>query len=155
MAQSKTATHAPRMGLCMSFSMREFQDMQTLSPLWRSTFRSTVRIPPRLKGRPMNDPTALDTTGSLGCGDCSGDAGGDVHRSRQVSVPYYVKALAMALPAFCFGLTLRGWIDFLSHIPSGRTDFRHLYATAYMVRTERGPTKSSDQLLLGVIVSHL
>jgi len=86
----------------------------------------------------MNDPTALDTTGSLGCGDCSGDAGGDVHRSRQVSVPYYVKALAMALPAFCFGLTLRGWIDFLSHIPSGRTDFRHLYATAYMVRTGHG-----------------
>jgi len=90
----------------------------------------------------MNDPTALETVGSLGCGDCSRDAGGDEGSCDGPS-------------CLLFGLTLRGWIDFLSQIPSGRTDFRHLYATAYMVRTERGPTKSSDQLLLGVIVAHL
>jgi hypothetical protein len=82
----------------------------------------------------MNDDSSLpEALAEVPSCDRARSAACDV--SRPASVPYYVKALAMGLPALCFGLTIRGWIDFLSHIPKGYADFRHLYATAYMVRT--------------------
>src|SRR5260370_32430741 len=50
-------------------------------------------------------------------------------------VPYYVRALAMALPAVMLGLQISGWIFFLPGAMQGHCDFRHLYTAGYMVRT--------------------
>src|SRR5438552_11175543 len=49
-------------------------------------------------------------------------------------VPYYVKALAMGLPAICFGLIVQSWLDLPRMVGEGYIDFRHLYAAGYMVR---------------------
>ena len=56
-------------------------------------------------------------------------------RNQSLDVPYYVRALAMGLPAITFGLTLQSWLDEKRLVQSGGTDFRHLYTAAYMVRT--------------------
>lgn len=50
-------------------------------------------------------------------------------------VPYYVKALAMAIPAVMLGLQISGWIFFLPGALRGHADFRQLYAAAHMVRS--------------------
>ena len=50
-------------------------------------------------------------------------------------VPYYIKALAMAIPALMLGFQVSGWIFFLPGAMQGHCDFRHLYAAGYMVRT--------------------
>ena len=50
-------------------------------------------------------------------------------------MPYYVRALAMALPAVMLGLQISGWIFFLPGAMQGHCDFRHLYAAGYMART--------------------
>ena len=52
--------------------------------------------------------------------------------------PYYVKALAMALPAMMLGWQISGWIFFLPSALQGRADFRQLYTAGYMVRTGHG-----------------
>src|SRR4051812_23472750 len=49
--------------------------------------------------------------------------------------PYYVKAVAMALPAMMLGWQISGWIFFLPSAIQGRADFRQLYTAGYMVRT--------------------
>jgi hypothetical protein len=49
--------------------------------------------------------------------------------------PYYVKALAMALPAIMLGWQISGWIFFLPAAMHGRADFRQLYTAGYMIRT--------------------
>src|SRR6202158_2761524 len=51
------------------------------------------------------------------------------------NAPYYVKALAMALPAAMLGWQISGWIFFLPAAMQGRADFRQLYTAGYMVRT--------------------
>jgi len=48
---------------------------------------------------------------------------------------YWEKALVMALPAIMLGLQIAGWIFFLPGAMQGHSDFRHLYAAAYMIRT--------------------
>lgn len=40
----------------------------------------------------------------------------------------------MALPAFMLGLQISAWIFFLPGAMHGHSDFRHLYAAAYMIR---------------------
>lgn len=50
-------------------------------------------------------------------------------------VPYYVRALAMGLPAIMLGLQISGWIFFVPSIRDGHADFRANYAAGYMVRT--------------------
>jgi len=52
-----------------------------------------------------------------------------------VEAPYYIKALAMALPAAILGWQISGWIFFLPAAMQGRADFRQLYTAGYMVRT--------------------
>src|SRR5262249_19523280 len=52
--------------------------------------------------------------------------------------PYYVRALAMGLPAICFGLTIQPWLDLKRLVQSGGADLRLLYTGAYMVRTGHG-----------------
>jgi len=49
--------------------------------------------------------------------------------------PYYIKALAMGLPAVMLGLQISGWIFFLHGAMQGHADFRQLYAAGYMVRS--------------------
>jgi hypothetical protein len=53
-------------------------------------------------------------------------------------VPYYVRALAMGLPAICFGLTLQPWLNLKRLVQGGGGDLRHLYTAAYMLRTGNG-----------------
>lgn len=50
-------------------------------------------------------------------------------------IPYYVRALALGLPAILLGLQLSGWLFFMPVIRDGHFDFRHLYTAGYMVRT--------------------
>ena len=49
-------------------------------------------------------------------------------------VPYYVKSLAMALPAIMLGFQISGWIFFSASIRDGHPDFRANYTAGYMVR---------------------
>jgi hypothetical protein len=53
----------------------------------------------------------------------------------QFEAPYYVKALAMAIPAMMLGWQISGWIFFLPGAVAGHADFRHLYTAGYMLRT--------------------
>lgn len=55
--------------------------------------------------------------------------------SQHAEAPYYVKALAMGLPAVMLGLQISGWIFFLPVAMHGHADFRQLYVAGYMVRT--------------------
>src|SRR5256885_10205153 len=55
--------------------------------------------------------------------------------SPPVASPYYVKALALGIPAILLGLQLSGWLFFIPAIRDGHSDFRHLYTAGYMVRT--------------------
>jgi hypothetical protein len=48
---------------------------------------------------------------------------------------YYVRALALGIPAILLGLQISGWIFFIPVIRNGHFDFRHLYTAGYMVRT--------------------
>jgi hypothetical protein len=58
--------------------------------------------------------------------------------SLATSIPYYVRALFMGLPAICFGLTIQPWLDLKRLIQTGGGDLRLLYTGAYMVRTGHG-----------------
>jgi glycosyl transferase family 87 len=49
--------------------------------------------------------------------------------------PYYVKALAMAIPALMLGFQISGWIFFAASIRDGHPDFRANYTAGYLVRT--------------------
>ena len=57
---------------------------------------------------------------------------------RPAQIPYYVRALALALPAIMLGIQLSGWIGFLPAIRDGHADFRNLYVAGYMVRVGSG-----------------
>ena len=55
--------------------------------------------------------------------------------SRQVGQgepPYYVKTLAMALPAILLGIQISGWIFFITPIRDGHPDFRANYTSGVM-----------------------
>ncbi len=54
---------------------------------------------------------------------------------RAQEVPYYVRALAMAIPAVMLGLQISGWVFFSASIRDGHPDFRANYTAGYMVRT--------------------
>ena len=51
------------------------------------------------------------------------------------SVPYYVRACLLGIPAYLVGAHLWTWVFTASIFLGGRADFRQLYAAAYMVRT--------------------
>jgi hypothetical protein len=50
-------------------------------------------------------------------------------------VPYYVKALALGLPAYLIGVHLWTWVFMLPVFLGGRADFRQLYVGGYMLRS--------------------
>jgi hypothetical protein len=50
------------------------------------------------------------------------------------SPPYYVKALALGLPAYLIGVHLSTWVLMASFYLGGHSDFRQIYAAAQMVR---------------------
>src|SRR6266568_8865693 len=54
---------------------------------------------------------------------------------RNWSIPYYVKACALGIPAYLIGVHLWTWVLTYSLFVGGRADFRQLYAAGYMVRT--------------------
>jgi hypothetical protein len=55
--------------------------------------------------------------------------------ARELTVPYYVRALALAIPAIFLGLQIAGWTGFVHIIADGHGDFRQLYTAGYMVRS--------------------
>jgi hypothetical protein len=54
---------------------------------------------------------------------------------KMIETPYYVKALAMGIPAIMLGLQISMWVFLAPAILDGHSDFRQLYTAAYMVRT--------------------
>ena len=53
-------------------------------------------------------------------------------------VPWYVRGLALGIPAYLIGVHLWTWIFTLPVFLGGNADFRQLYAAAYMVRSGHG-----------------
>jgi hypothetical protein len=51
------------------------------------------------------------------------------------TAPYYVKALALGIPAYLLGVHLWTWVLYLPLFLGGRADFRQLYVGAYMLRS--------------------
>jgi len=51
------------------------------------------------------------------------------------TVPYYVRACVLGVPAYLIGVHLWTWVFTVSVFLGGRADFRQLYAAAYMIRT--------------------
>ena len=52
--------------------------------------------------------------------------------------PYYVKGLALGIPAILLGLQISGWLFFIPVITHGHNDFRQLYTGGYMLRLGYG-----------------
>src|SRR5947209_19331266 len=52
--------------------------------------------------------------------------------------PYYVKGLALGIPAILLGLEISGWLFFIPAITHGHNDFRQLYTGGYMLRLGYG-----------------
>ena len=53
----------------------------------------------------------------------------------KLAVHYYVRALALGIPAIFLGLQIAGWIGFVRIIADGHGDFRQLYIAGYMMRS--------------------
>src|SRR5713101_5667223 len=53
----------------------------------------------------------------------------------RIEPPYYVKGLALGIPAILLGLQISGWLFFLPGALHGYADFRHLYTAGFMVRS--------------------
>jgi hypothetical protein len=53
-------------------------------------------------------------------------------------IPYYIRGLALGIPAILLGLQISGWIFFIPVITHGHFDFRQLYTAGYMVRSGHG-----------------
>ena len=58
----------------------------------------------------------------------------NTERVQTPDTPYYVKALALGIPAILLGLQLSGWVFILPAIVNGHSDFRQLYTAGYMAR---------------------
>jgi glycosyl transferase family 87 len=56
-------------------------------------------------------------------------------RTKAIQTPYYVKGLALGLPAYLIGIHLWTWVFTISTFLGGRSDFRQLYTAGYMVRS--------------------
>ena len=59
----------------------------------------------------------------------------DTRERSSPNVVYYVRGLAMGIPAYLFGIHLWTWVIFLPGAMQGHADFRQLYAAGAMVRT--------------------
>src|SRR5712692_8010920 len=53
----------------------------------------------------------------------------------KIDPPFYVKGLALGIPAILLGLQISGWIFFIPVITHGHFDFRQLYTGGYMLRS--------------------
>jgi hypothetical protein len=51
------------------------------------------------------------------------------------ATPYYVRGLALGIPAILLGIQISGWIGILPAITHRHSDFRQLYTAAYMIRS--------------------
>lgn len=52
-----------------------------------------------------------------------------------LAAPYYVRGLALGIPAILLGLQITGWLFFIPAIFDGHADFRNFYSAGYMVRS--------------------
>jgi hypothetical protein len=52
-----------------------------------------------------------------------------------LAAPYYVRGLALGIPAILLGLQITGWLFFIPAIFDGHADFRSFYNAGYMVRS--------------------
>lgn len=59
----------------------------------------------------------------------------DDTRHAESGAPYYVKALAMGIPAIFVGVQIAGWIANAPAIIHGHSDFRAFYTAGYMIRS--------------------
>lgn len=55
--------------------------------------------------------------------------------STKFAPPYYVRGLALGIPAYLIGIHLWTWVFMLSILLGGRADFRQLYTAGFMVRS--------------------
>ena len=65
-------------------------------------------------------------------------ANADLARPMKINLaapPYYVKGLALGVPAYLIGIHLWTWVFMLPTFLGGRADFRQLYTAGYMVRS--------------------
>ncbi len=53
----------------------------------------------------------------------------------KIVVPYYVRGLALGVPAYLIGVHLWTWVFMLPTFLGGRADFRQLYTAGFMVRS--------------------
>jgi Glycosyltransferase family 87 len=51
------------------------------------------------------------------------------------TVPYYVRACALGIPAYLIGVHLWTWVFNVRYFLAGRADFRAMYAAGYLIRT--------------------
>jgi hypothetical protein len=56
-----------------------------------------------------------------------------IKRATASGSPYYVKGLALGIPAYLIGIHLWTWVFMLSAFLGGRADFRQLYTSGFMV----------------------
>jgi glycosyl transferase family 87 len=52
-----------------------------------------------------------------------------------LAAPYYVRGLALGIPALLLGLQITGWLFFIPAIVDGHADFRNFYSAGHMVRS--------------------
>ena len=66
------------------------------------------------------------------------------------TVPYYVRACALGIPAYLIGIHLWTWVFNVRYFLAGRADFRAMYTAGYMIRTGQ-----SHQLYEYAVQAHL
>ena len=79
-------------------------------------------------------------------------------RATQADVPYYVRGLALGIPAYLIGVHLWAWIFMAPFYLGGHSDFRQIYAAAQMVRTRakrHGIVHSTQFLQQGGVTADL
>ena len=61
-------------------------------------------------------------------------ANSGTHSPSSPAAPYYVRGLALGIPAILLGIQITGWLFFIPAIFDGHVDFRNFYSAGYMVR---------------------
>ena len=61
-------------------------------------------------------------------------ANSGTHSPSSPAPPYYVRGLALGIPAILLGIQITGWLFFIPAIFDGHADFRNFYSAGYMVR---------------------
>ena len=60
---------------------------------------------------------------------------GRVDKQATIRIPYYVRGLALGVPAYLVGVHLWTWVFMGSILMAGACDFREFYTAGYTLRT--------------------